>query len=854
MRSLIKSHRRSDSSTSDAASELPRPRPSKTTPLNSPVIPHHAANLTPPLLSGSLNATIASPKKLLTPIKKMFGHHSKSNVSNVSPGVITTGDSLNAAVSSTFEPPKGRRKHIKFASSASLSDLQKGHIMPAANKQLATSALMEMIRGSLSESLPLPPPRLAALSRFSDSSVETRKNEVMPIVFDKGLGLPMNHDSGSLLSIANSEGNFRAKQALSQEILAESSLRADTEAYYEDDDDLRDSDASSQFSFVKDIRGGRNTSVKYYKTKPSCKSTGPTKAGFLQADIMGYDEAGLSDYDFDNNGMDDDDGLEDGGYDDFEGTNRYHDFLDDNEGTVPTQSSSLDERNELDYENDKSEDYENGQPDDYDNVHSDDYENADDYENDQSDVYEAGQFDNNEPDDYDEIVQHDEADSGALNPDTSHPLSDAASGSGPELPLFSFSQSREGTPELRFGVPQDLTTPGQVLTEDLLDSYLQFETPSTAGANARSPFELFASDSASPLINGITIGSEQKFRSQRISRNTPSDQPKNDVAEKLESKADISRNSSIGLGIASLTNKRRSIANMMDLLGSLEEASARDQAQKDLEEMKSLFEQLDKQNETKKPAKRSLVINMMNTLATLENALTAPTEELKKKARNSIADMMKTLAALEIQQDEKPPSPHEPEITQLPRRSSASSLGEKQRYSWLSNGEFPKTKHDNLAADQGNAQLEEDLLDEVNQLPEDFDFEDQEIHYESNLVPDFYRSNSYNKKPQKAVVDNSYQKNKIETSQKTVTFYRSSSLRVSENLSRAGSVMSSNSFHSFNEEEEEDESQEREGVPRKHLPYSIHHNSHIFEVSNDASSRKSFILEPITESESPHIK
>lgn len=856
MRSLIKSHRRSDSSTSDAPSELPRPRPSKTTPLNSPVMPHHAVNLTPPLLSGSLNATITSPKKLLTPIKKMFGHHSKSNVSIVSPGVLTTGDSLNAAVSSTFEPPKGRRKHIKFASSASLSDLQKVQSMPAAKNQLATSALMEMIQGSLSESLPLPPPRLASLSRFSDSSVETGKKEVMPIVFDKGLGLPMDHDCGSLLSIANSEGNFRAKQALSQELLAEASLRADTEAYYEDDDDLRDSDASSQFSFVKDIRGGRNTSVKYYKTKPSGKSTGAAKAGFLQVDDMGYeDEAGLSDYDFDNNGMDDDDGLDDGGYDDFEGTNRYDDFLDD-KAAVPTQSSSLDERNQLeDYENDQSEDY--GQPDDYENAHSGDYENdqSDVYENDQSDVYETGQFDNEDPDDY-EIVQHNEVDSGDLNPDNSHPLSDTASGSGPELPLFSFSHSREGTPESRFGVPQSLASPGQVLTEDLLDSYLQFETPSKTGPHARSPFELFASDSTSPLINGITIGSEEKFRSQRVSRNIPPDQAKDDDAKKPDSKSELSRNSSIGLGITPLTNKRQSIANMMDLLGSLEEASARDQAQKDLEEMKSLFEKLDKQNATNKPAKRSLVINMMNTLANLENTLTVPTEELKKKARNSIADMMKTLAALELEQDEKPPSPQEPEITQLPRSSSANSLGEKQRYSWLSNGEFPRTKHDNLAADQRNAQLEEDLLDEVNQLPEDFDFEDQaqETHYESNLVPDFYRSNSYNKKPQKAVVDNSYQKNKIETSQKTVTFYRSSSLRVSENLSRAGSVLSSNSFQSFNEEEEEDESQEKEGVPRKHLPFSIHHNSHIFEVSNDSSSHKSFILEPITESDSPHIK
>ena len=37
----------------------------------------------------------------------------------------------------------------------------------------------------------------------------------------------------------------------------------------DDNDDDDDDDNSSQFSFVHDMKGGRNTSVKYYKTKNS---------------------------------------------------------------------------------------------------------------------------------------------------------------------------------------------------------------------------------------------------------------------------------------------------------------------------------------------------------------------------------------------------------------------------------------------------------------------------------------------------------------------------------------------------------------------------------------------------------
>lgn len=832
MRSLIKSHRRSDSSTSETASELAhsRPRPAKTTPLTSPQIPQNALNLTPPqTISGSLSNTISSPKKLLTPIKKMFGHHSKSNLS---PGLMSTGDSLNAVINNKFEPPKGRRDHIKFANSyTSLSELQKSQ--SASTKPLVSSALMEVIHSSLNDAMQLPPPKLAALSTYLDSSVESQSKENMSIIFDKGLGLPMSHESHSLLSIANSEGNFKARESLSQDFLADSSSKGDTGAEYEDDDDLKDSDASSQFSFVKDMRGGRNTSVKYYKTKPS-KAATAQKAAFFQVDDMEYENEALSDYDFENNGMDDDDILEDDEYDEFQTTNRYNDFLDNDDPFVESRGIEQDD-NEFTPDEEDLRSYHDEV------VQSNQDEDA---QRDQD----ASSQDSQTPEETESNNQAEEI---------------SVSGSEAEPPQFSFMHSRGNTPE--FVSSGQCNSPGDAYTEDLLDSYLdQSKLPVITNLQTlipRSTFETFAGDSPSPLINGVTFGSEQKFRSQRNKKISRLESSQIDNREENEEAL------STGLGIGSLDNtKRQSIMNMMDLLGSLEASAPSNIELNDtnIQDMKTLFKELDKQNLRDQPAnpKRSLVINMMSTLANLENALNVPSEELRKKARDSIADMMKTLAALEVE-SENTISPQE-----TPKATQDSEVGEKkqERYTWLTAAEtkephenVPQVVEDTSAAsiDQANPHLDEDLLDEVNQLPEDFDFEEHQNLLEMSQAPGFFRSNSYNKKPQKSVMENSFQKNKIETSQKTVTFYKTGTLylgdklSLSEKLNRNGSVRSATSFVSFPEEEESDDSESR---TQKHMPYSIHHNSHHFEVSNDSVSRKSCDLEPITESDGAATK
>lgn len=846
MRSLIKSHRRSDSSASDAGPDpYNRPGVAKTTPINLPQISLSAANMTPPqTLLGSLTS-ILSPKKLLTPIKKMFGHHLKLQVS---PGVVTTGDSLNAAMHSTFEPPRGRRNLMRGANSyTSLSDLQLSPI-PRPNplgKPLPTSVLMEIIRPT-DLATQLPPPKLGILPGLSDSSVDTKSKEDMPIIFDRKLGLALSHTGESVLSIANSEGNFKAKQALSHELLADISSK-DTEAYYEDDDELKDSDASSQFSFVKDIRGGRNTSVKYYKTKTSIKANAGLKPGLY--DDMGYEGEALSDYDFENNGMDED-GLEEDYIDDFEGNNRYDDFLDEDQLPVDRKLSELPASESTPYHNESEDDREEVALD----------ENIDGVEE----------------------VQL--ASSISKATESSDPLSESTH----EPPQFSFSRSREATPEMQLAfTSQSFSSPGEGFTDELLDSYLDHTrlpnntttTPSSQRAFGRSPFE--TRGTSSPLINGVTFGSEQKFRLYRNNRKL-----QNQLADTSFDAGDLAP-ADVGLGIVPADpNNRESIANMMDLLGSLEKSTAAELPKPErrqsivqmmdflsslqqttttevqqnqpngakIEDMKSLFQELDKQKpKLEKPkAERSLVIDMMNTLADLESALDVPTEERKKKARSSIADMMKTLAALELDHSNDDRS-----TSELSNHTSASSERRvEESISRETSAESTKQKPEvsfsqsleDVSTDQTNCQLDEDLLDEINQLPEDYDFEDQRSHID---VPDFFRSNSYNKKPQRVVMDNCFQKNKIETSLKTVTFYKSGCNGIADNLNRAGSLRSITSLNSFHEEEEEDE---KERFKQKPLPYSIHHNSHLLEKSSDSISHKSFNLEPITEADSPIIK
>lgn len=774
MRSLIKSHRRSDSSASDVTvppDALYSKHVPKTTPVNSPMVTQHPV-LTPPQMAGS-PSTLSSPKKLLTPIKKMFGHHSKLAVS---PGVATSVDSLNLAINGELAPPAGKRFYRRGPSSlTNLSELLNNRSLHHKLKGFSSSALLDQ-KALQDAHSPLPAPRKLTehTASSSGSSIDTNKagttdNSEMPIIFEtKNLRSTMlQAGSDSNISSVNSVDKFQAKRALSLEQLADGYSKMDTEAYYEDDDELRHSDTSSQFSFVKDMRAGRNTSVKYYKTKPSSKVSKDSRLNTFNVDDMGFEPEAFADYDFENNGMDDE-GYDDEGedYDDFEANNRYDDFLDEDE-------------------------------------------------------------------------QH----------NTSH-LDVELSGFEEEAGEMENHLAKKASSMLSLTTPQPEDTYGA----EFLESYLYAKLPMSDGAPRLSlPYP--DEGGPSPLISGITFGSEAGLRTGRSANSERAD-------AKDESDED---NDELGLGIVAAAPtttepQRHSIINMMSLLSALEEDTEKETGEEtdtkeSIQGIKSLLSDLEKTSTNGKENKRDLVVNMMNTLAVLENTMAEPTKESKKLARRSIADMMSTLAVLEQNEISDPViiQPKKPKA--LERKVQPNS--NLKRYSWFNNDEESKfKKHDPSTTDEEtpaeytSGHLDEDLLDEINQLPEDFDFEEHESQLASPATSDFFRSNSYNKKPKKVVVDNHFQRNKIETPLRTVTFYRTNSSGNSDHsrssVSRAGSTYSATSFTSVGDELLEAEK------PRRQSPYSLNINAHLHERSADSLSHKSFSLEPITES--PQLK
>lgn len=735
MRSLIKSHRRSDSSTSEGSpSELPSKAAAKATPLSSPLVGQYP-QFTPPQAVPS--QTMSSPKKLLTPIKKMFGHHSRAT-----PLLPSTTDSLAFAMSGDFEPPSGRKNIRRGPSSfTSLLELHKGALLLSLPRKLHGLALMNFTEPERAR----PPQKPLQSSSESSVDLAPRKHKIaedMPIIFDpKLLSLRLRvNDSNPL--IAASEGNFRAKED-----------RKDTEAVYEADDDLKDSDALSQFSFVKDICGGRNTSVKYYKTKLA------PRPKYFTVEDLGLENDALLDYDFENNGLDDDDD-----YDDFDSNNRFGDFL---ETAEPRAESS-------------------------------------------------------------DLIQHTDSMKGVSSP---------------------------------YG-------------EDLLDSYLdKTKLPQSEPCGNFLGLPAGDSDSPSPLMNGITFGSESRLRSMRSTRSsdTPADAgqvglgilldpitvpapvtPPLAPAETVESPR-VAPSPKPLLSASPLAQKRNSIAAMMDLLSTLEDLPK--ESDDALSGMKTILRKLSTEDADVN-YRRNLVVDMMNTLALLETSNDKVALEPKKAARKSIADMMSTLAALDsvgMQSDDRS-AKSGPEKAAAPQRAStvpAVKPRSGRRYSWFNIEEDGGLKGDVKSAFEDiSTQLDEDLLDEVNLLPEDYDFNEHESASHDSEEPSFIRSNSYNKKPLKTVKDYSYQKNTIETSLKTLTFYRTNSMNSSgqdRSTSRTGSVKSATSMTSVND----DDADEHAFLRAKLAPYGHHINTSLHALSGDSISKKSANLEPITESESP---
>ncbi|ODQ78297.1 hypothetical protein BABINDRAFT_162946 [Babjeviella inositovora NRRL Y-12698] len=88
----------------------------------------------------------------------------------------------------------------------------------------------------------------------------------------------------------------------------------------------------------------------------------------------------------------------------------------------------------------------------------------------------------------------------------------------------------------------------------------------------------------------------------------------------------------------------------------------------------------------------------------------------------------------------------------------------KSKYSWYDEGppDLPPANRNSTGT------FDDSLLDEINQLPEDFDFSER---LEPERQPALYKSKSFRGRPVKAVSDTNVSLNRIETGSKTVTFF-----------------------------------------------------------------------------------
>lgn len=510
-----------------------------------------------------------------------------------------------------------------------------------------------------------------------------------------------------------------------------------------DSDNSSEASNDSQFSFVKDIIGGRNTSIKYYKTKVKKE---PNYEGYFEAD---HDIDVEDDYDYENNGLDDlDDGEEEINY------------IDDGEsyGDSYNERSFNESYAGESYAGESYASYRDG------------------------DSYGTTSYQEN-----------------GVSTDTH------------SSPKISFVHNK-----IPFHHSYHLSIDGKERSTDNLDvleSYLEIdqdrpetpllETPrfqvETPRFQAMDDLQLF--DLNSPLINGITLGGEENTRFKnspmekvhpsikslhlsideidvydKLSKSTPISTEKPPIVfggelQPLDTKElELSDNTNgsvlsdfIDNQITSSTFTHPSLAQSSSLAQSeidktLRSLEARNTVEdrsdsptvrinrQSINEMMNLLENLQVDNESSQKTKRDSIENMMNFLKTIQKAPSTPSLETSSSSSSS-----------------KPKPKPKPIITELKIQE--------EKEEELS----PIIDDNELYLNE----LEKDLIDEVNQLPEDFDFDaSQELVDQFNKInrsinQSFLRSNSFNKRPKKILPSNlnPINNNKIETSNKTVTFY-----------------------------------------------------------------------------------
>lgn len=857
MRSFIKSHRRTELAASEDPDEAK-------TPLTSPLV-MQTPQFTPPQLVGG--ASLTSPKRLLTPIKNLFLSLAHSRLST------------NIAEHAKSKPDSRKLKHRGHSSVSNISEITMAKHSFELPRVLAVAQ-----QGGLG-----PPPNLASAS-----------TPQLHLTFPTSV-------SYTSLTSATSSASSNARNSTHRPF--SSTLPSIPNEHSSDSDD---SDSSSQFSFVQDMKGGRNTSVKYYKPARAKEPELPQASNTFSEHDLGYEVDEFSDYDYENNGMDDDD------YDDDEDNHYTQIFDDERDAKV------------------RFKEQESSAP----GAATD---NASD------------EFVFSSPEVTKEHIQW-------IPVGHSHKRFNRAY----HLSIDGVSEASDSDSDFNTNDILENYLEMSLLPARNTQSSSDDDVAATPELATSETFELY--DLSSPIINGLTIGNNLRHRYRAdepeyvspvrtyVPRSKSSDEifklrvlksfhgslsetldveiPRKvermtrveeaaegservkseessevtDVKAGSEEASEVSERGKseedkVGLGIspapssASLLNarpsmetqstllepearKRQSVIDMMESLSLLdgsttEEPTVEVSRRRSVVDVVSTLKQLE-------PAKRQSVVDMMATLAVLQSTEQTPQSKRKSVAdmmatlasletpgesdtaskRQSVIDMMSSLAALEDQKGSADPKTkgnrqsvvdmmaslsalEAPEVSDAPTRRKGdprTRLAEGKRYSWFNNDElvsFKTVSHlrTSLSDITGDMVLDEhddsgtylDLLDEVNSMTEDFDFDEQKPW---PPLEGFQRSNSYKNRPTKLVMDNTVLTNKIETLNKTVTFYRTnsqSSLSKSRSISRAPSARS---MLSLNEEEH-------------NPPFRAHSHTGAFRKKN---------LGTITEADSPLLR
>lgn len=944
MKSFIKPPKKYDSTTSTSDTKyapvpsnahsstfesMTRPSTSnhKFTPASSPKL-QQFPQYTPPsnVLSAS---TTNSPKKLLTPIKNLF-----TSTKSAGP-TPSSNDYLQSLMLNGTSPKESRssrfKKHIRSRSNASIPihDFMKPP---------------ERLRGEVKLKLTVSSPSLQELDTTNVKSLSSTKQidtlgENHPLEFVEvpsanisTLGPPIllsrrSSKNISIASLAESE-NFHTKEvffdATSMSFINDKDdLRTNHTSYssgssdeeydddndedYEDDDD---DDTSSQFSFVQDMKAGRNTSVKYYKTnvdKPKLEQSMILNS--FDENDLGHDAEDMMDYDFENNGLGDRDEDYDE-YNEFDGENiAYNEmFLDDDLRSHNT-SHAYDDKcrgNEIVKDSTTLQTPAPGADPTFGNLSS------------------------------------------SFTPETKF----REFTSGLEFPLHApFNSSHHLSIQGPSKVENnDLpSSPGRAsIEEDILENYLDpsilnsIQSSDNVHGELESPaihqeneFELF--DVSSPVINGLTIGHNLEHRSKRKGQNStrslihrnpiniPLDQFEscevsdkdaseeerfivsfhgslddslnNNIKCKLDdfenwwklrrtkelnkctgdnttkaiplepanNQCDTSASAAYFLTEDGDSNRNNTASQISNGHNSSDFNAINNRNRNSVAEMMGLLSTLEQSNrqevhteETADPANgkyRNSVAEIMGLLSNLElnhevGTINKSASEIdNKEVRNSVAGMMNFLASFEenetLASECHDSNDAEPQIAsgstlknmslQLESDTLDSNIKRKpsfKRYSWFSSQESLSLKGIDPTDDSLKPPpLDQDILDEINQIPEDYDYDELNKVKRSNsrkdsLVMGFERSSSYSRKPKRVLMLNQAKPNKIETSSKTVTFYdkkKTSSHGIpidvtrvkSSNLSRGLSFRSVNSIPSVSEvnEEEEDENGDTSAIP-----------------------------------------